>query len=39
MILKALRFVGVDASAYSGVCARRGSISTAIEAGVPEVVL
>ena len=39
MILKALRFVGVDASAYSGVCARRGGISTAIEAGVPEVVL
>ena len=26
-------------SAFSGVCARRGGLSTAIEAGVPEAIL
>ena len=39
MIAAAIRCVGVDASAFSGVCARRGGISTAIEAGVPEAIL
>ena len=39
MIPKALAQVGVDASGFSGVCARRGGIITAIEAGVPEHVL
>jgi hypothetical protein len=39
MIPKALERVGVDASGFSGVCARRGRITTAIEAGVPEHVL
>jgi len=39
MIPRALTLVGVDASGFSGVCARRGGITTAIEAGVPEHVL
>lgn len=38
-IVEALGYVGVDTSAFSGVCARRGGLSTAIEAGVPEVIL
>ena len=38
-IVEALGYVGVDTSAFTGVCARRGGLSTAIEAGVPEVVL
>ena len=36
MIPRALALVGVDASGFSGVCARQGGITTAIEAGVPE---
>ena len=39
MIPRALARVGVDASGFSGVCARRGGITTAIKAGVPEHVL
>ena len=39
MILKALRLAGADTRDFSGVCARRGCISTAIEAGVPEAVI
>jgi len=39
MILKALRLAGADTRDFSGVCARRGCISTAIEAGVPEAVV
>ena len=39
MVLRALRNVGCDTRAFSGVCARRGGLSTAIEAGVPEPVL
>ena len=39
MVLKALRRAGADTRDFSGVCARRGCISTAIEAGVPEPVL
>ena len=30
---------GVNAEGFSGVCARRGGITTAVEAGVPEHVL
>ncbi len=30
---------GVDPAAFTGVCARRGGLTTAIEAGVPEAVL
>ena len=29
----------MDTSVFSGVCARRGGLSTAIEAGVPEHIL
>lgn len=39
MIPRALERVGVSAEGFSGVCARRGGITTAIEAGVPEHVL
>ena len=39
MILKALRLAGADPRDFSGVCARRGCISTATEAGVPEAVI
>ena len=38
-ILAALCSVGVDITAFSGVSARRGGLSTAIEAGVPEIIL
>jgi hypothetical protein len=38
-ILAALCSVGVDTTAFSGVSARRGGLSTAIEAGVPEIIL
>jgi hypothetical protein len=34
-----LRQVGFDTSLFSGICARRGGLSTAIEAGVPEHIL
>ena len=37
-IVEALGEAGVDTSMFSGVCARRGGLSTAIEAGVPEVI-
>ena len=36
---KALRLAGADPRDFSGVCARRGCISTATEAGVPEAVI
>ena len=39
MILKALKRAGADTRDFSGICARRGCISTAVEAGVPEVIL
>ena len=39
MIFQALSHVGWDTSVFSGVCARRGGLSTAIEAGVPEHIL
>ena len=39
MVLRALGYAGCDVRAFSGVCARRGGLSTAIEAGVPEPIL
>ena len=39
MIVRALRHIGADTSVFSGVCARRGGLSTAIEAGVEESIL
>ena len=39
MIVDGLRQVGFDASLFSGISARRGGLSTAIEAGVPEHIL
>ena len=39
MVLKALKLAGADTRNFSGVCARRGCISTATEAGVPEAVI
>ena len=38
-ILAALCCVGIDTTTFSGVSARRGGLSTAIEAGVPEIIL
>lgn len=38
-IVAALGYIGVDTAAFTGVSARRGGLTTAIEAGVPEVVL
>jgi hypothetical protein len=39
MILKALKLAGLDRRDFAGVCARRGCISTAIEARVDETIL
>ena len=39
MILKGLKLVGADTADFSGVCARRGCLSAATEAGVPEAIL
>ena len=39
MILSGLELAGADKSEFSGVSARRGCITTATEAGVPEEVL
>lgn len=39
MIVRGLRTVGADSVAYSGISARKGGLSTAIEANVPEHVL
>ena len=38
-IVLGLKQAGLNTSMFSGVCARRGGLSTAIEAGVPEVIL
>ena len=35
-LAKAVATVGVDAAQFSGISARKGGLSTAIEAGVPE---
>ena len=39
MIVRAVGSVGVNTAFFSGICARKGGLSTAIEKGVPEVVL
>ena len=39
MILKGLKLVGANTAGFSGVCARRGCLSTATEAGAPEAIL
>jgi hypothetical protein len=39
MIIRGLSHVGFDTSGFSGISARRGGLSSAIEAGVPEVIL
>jgi hypothetical protein len=39
MIVDGLCQVGFDTSLFSGISARRGGLSTAIEAGVPEHIL
>ena len=39
MIVRGLQATGVDTTSFSGACARSGGLSTAIEAGVPEVIL
>jgi hypothetical protein len=36
---QALRLAGADTRDVSGVCARRGCISTTTEAGVPEAII
>ena len=39
MVVRAVGRVGVDTKFFSGICARKGGLSKAIEAGVPEVIL
>jgi hypothetical protein len=39
MIVRGLSHVGFDTSLFSGISARKGGLSTAIEAGVPEHIL
>jgi hypothetical protein len=39
MIMDGLRQVGFDTTLFSAISARRGGLSTAIEAGVPEHIL
>jgi hypothetical protein len=39
MIISGLAHVGFNTSAFSGISARKGGLSTAIEAGVPEAIL
>jgi hypothetical protein len=39
MIVRGLGHVGFDTALFSGISARRGGLSTAIEAGVPECIL
>jgi hypothetical protein len=36
MVVAALRMIGVDTTAFSGVCCRMGGLTVATEAGVPE---
>ena len=38
-IVRALGYIHVDPAGFSGISARKGGLSTAIEAGVPEAVL
>ena len=39
MVVRALGHVGFTTALFSGIIARRGGLSTAIEAGVPEAIL
>jgi hypothetical protein len=39
MIISALAHVGFNTAGFSGISARKGGLSTAIEAGVPEAIL
>ena len=39
MVVRALGLVGYNTDLFSGISARRGGLSTAIEAGVPEAIL
>jgi hypothetical protein len=39
MVVRALGHVGYNTALFSGISARRGGLSTAIEAGVPEAIL
>jgi hypothetical protein len=39
MIIRAMSHVGFDTTGFSGISARRGGLSTAIEAGVSEAIL
>ena len=39
MVIRGLGHVGYNTALFSGISARRGGLSTAIEAGVPETIL
>ena len=39
MVIASLRMIGVDTTAFSGVCCRMGGLTVATEAGVPESIL
>ncbi len=39
MVVRSLGHVGYNTTLFSGISARRGGLSTAIEAGVPEAIL
>ena len=39
MTVRGLQHIGLDTTFFSAVCVRSGGLSTAIEAGVPEVIL
>ena len=39
MVIAALRMIGVNTTAFSGVCCRMGGLTIATEAGVPESIL
>jgi hypothetical protein len=39
MVVRALGHIGYNTALFSGISARRGGLSTAIEAGVPEAIL
>lgn len=36
MVVRAVGLVGINTQFFSGICARKGGLSTAIENGVPE---
>jgi hypothetical protein len=38
-IVRALGYIHVEPTGFSGISARKGGLSTAVEAGVPEAVL